>query len=235
MIILNVKWDLFIFIQSVSTKLTPWSRLRVIHLSKYPSYLLNIQHCCLSWGWVWGAPVLIPALAPISQERRLENFNNTHKNIHFVPNLSAAMTWFPMTGSSCELGCRLDSQQPGSRNCPRLAQVFEDVSRNHVLSTQLRMLCQWAPLTPQVCSPGSPHFRASLLNGYFSQNSWCPARTGILNFQSGASLGTSGPGMESSQQALKRFAVGFTMHGCLEEAFRLMQESQKGCHWDKDL
>lgn len=128
------------------------------------------------------------------------------------------MRWFPMTGSSCELGCKLDSQQPGSRNCPKLTQVLEDVGRNLVLPMQLRMLCQWAPqkqiLTPQVCSPGSPHLRASVLNAYFPPNICCPTRTGILNFQSGAGLGTSEPlsppplGRESCQQVWKRFAVG---------------------------
>lgn len=116
--------------------------------------------------------------------------------------------------------------------------------RNCVLPLQLRMLCQWAPqkwiLTPQVCSPGSLHLRASVLNGYFSPNIWGPNRSGLLNFQSGAGLDTSGPlspplGMESCQQVWKRFAVGFTMHGCLEEAFRLMVESQKGCGWHKGL
>lgn len=35
-----------------------------------------------------------------------------------------------MTGSSCELGCKLDFCQPGSRNCPKMAQVLGDVGRS---------------------------------------------------------------------------------------------------------
>ena len=127
----------------------------------------------------------------------------------------------------------LPRQQPGSRNCPTLAWLLGDMGRSYIPvhswgdALLVGSLQEGSDHLDCLCPPQSPHLRAPFPNHYL------PFPQPFFQLETGQ--GPSGPpspplGMEGCQQVCERFAVGFTMHGCLEDVFRFVLESQNGCH-----